>query len=87
MMAEARETRADFMERHYTVGELAKAWHMSSTVVRCWFIEEPGVVKYGAAKLTKGRQRVHVSLRVPESVARRVYKRRTGREVYPAMGN
>jgi hypothetical protein len=73
--------RADFMERHFTVLELAKAWHMGERTVRFWFMNEPGVIKYGRGKLVKGRQRTHLSLRIPESVARRVYRRRTGREL------
>jgi hypothetical protein len=81
------ESRPDFLERHYTLGELAKAWHMSRHTLYPQFIQEPGVIKYGTGKLTKGRKRVHVSLRVPESVARRVYRRLTGREIHPARGN
>jgi hypothetical protein len=78
--------RAEFMERHYTLAELAKAWHVSRTTLEDWFRHEPGVVRYGSAKIKKGRQRTHVSLRVPESVARRVYAAHTGREVYEAAG-
>jgi hypothetical protein len=81
------EQRADFMERHYTLGELAKAWHMSRATLHGWFSQEEGVIKYGVDKLKRGRKRIYVSLRVPEHVARRVYQRRTGREVYPAKGN
>lgn len=75
--------RPDFLEKHYTVPELAKVWRMSPASVRAWFAEEPGVIKYGSPKLKQGRQRTHVSLRVPESVARRVYRRRTGRDILP----
>jgi AraC-like DNA-binding protein len=73
--------RAEFLERHYTLAELATAWHMSRATLVQWFRDEPGVIRYGTGKLKKGRQRIHVSLRVPESVARRVYKTRTGREI------
>lgn len=85
MMAMEKSTldRADFLERHYTLGELAKAWHMSIASLRPWFLDEPGVIKFGSGKLKKGRKRVYVSLRVPESVARRVYRARTGREITP----
>lgn len=78
-MMEQAEKRPDFLERHYTVGELAKAWHMSIRSLREWFIDEPGVIKFGVGKLKKGRKRTYVSLRVPESVARRVYRARTGK--------
>lgn len=76
----------DFLERHFTLGELAKAWHMSRRSIQPWFMEEEGVIKYGAGKLTKGRRRTHISLRIPESVARRVYRRVTGGEFQPAKG-
>ena len=68
-----------FLERHYTVKELADAWHMSHVTVRSWFRGEKGVIRYGPAKIKgKGNKQTHVQLRVPESVARRVYKERTG---------
>jgi len=88
MMAEKtiHERRADW-EVHDTVGELAKAWHMGRRTLHAWFRDEPGVLKFGGAKLKKGQQRTHVSLRIPESVARRVYRQRTGQDVYPARGN
>jgi len=74
--------RPEFLERHYTLSELAKVWHVSRPVLRSWFLNEAGVIRFGTGKLKKGRKRIHVSLRVPESVARRVYKTHTGREVY-----
>lgn len=70
--------RPDFLEPHYTLAELAKAWHMGWHTVEAWFADEPGVIRYGATKLKRGRQRTHQSVRVPESVARRVYRARTG---------
>jgi hypothetical protein len=79
MMAQPLD-RPDFLERHYTVDELGKAWHMSPRTLRKWFAGEPGVIQFGAGKLNKSRKRVHVSLRIPESVARRVYRRMTNRE-------
>jgi len=81
MMAEQLD-RADFLERHYTITELAKAWHLSYNHLREWFQSEPGVIKFGTGKLNKGRKRTNVQLRVPESVARRVYRRRTGKDVF-----
>ena len=70
--------RPDFLERHYTLGELAKAWHLSRRTLQSWFRHERGIIRYGASKLQKGRKRTHTSVRVPESVARRVYRERTG---------
>jgi hypothetical protein len=68
-------------ERHYTLGELGKQWHMSIRTLRDWFIREPGVIKFGSESLRKGKQRAYVSMRVPESVALRVYLRMTGKAV------
>jgi hypothetical protein len=68
--------RPDFLERHYTVAELAKAWHMGQRQVRAWFMNHPDVVRWGESRLTKTRKRAHVSLRIPESVARREYNAR-----------
>ena len=59
---------------------------MSKNTLKAWFMNEPGVIKFGAGKLTKARRRTYVSLHIPESVARRVYIRRTGGD-YPASGN
>jgi hypothetical protein len=71
--------RPDFLERHYTLSELSKAWHVSRATLYVWFANEPDVIRYGSAKLRKGKTRTHLSLRIPESVARRVYLQRTGR--------
>ena len=70
--------RAEFLEKHYTVAELEAAWQISQKTLRQWFRDVPGVIRYGSDKLKKGRKRTYVSLRVPESVARRVYRERTG---------
>jgi hypothetical protein len=76
---EVQERRPDFLERHYLISELATAWRMSRTTLVEWFRDEAGVIRFGTGKLKKGRKRVYVSLRVPESVARRVYRERTGK--------
>ena len=67
------------LERHYTLTELAEAWHISRSTLRGWFLGVEGVIVYGASKLTKGRARTYVSMRIPESVAQRVYRAHTGR--------
>lgn len=73
--------RPDFAEPHYTLVELATHWHMSVRTVRGWFLDEPGVIKFGVGKLTKERKRTYISLRVPESVALKVYREMTGKEI------
>jgi hypothetical protein len=80
MVMEAQERRPDFLERHYLLKELADAWRMSRTTLVEWFRDEPGVIRFGNPKLKKGRQRTYMSLRIPESTARRVYRERTGKK-------
>ncbi len=75
------QMRPEFAEKHYTLGELALHWHMSIRTLRDWFIDEPGVIRFGNAKLLKGKQRTYVSLRIPESVAARVYRKMTGKDI------
>jgi len=77
-------TRPEFLERHYTLAELAAHWHMSVRTLRVWFESEPGIIRYGADKLTKGKARTYISIRVPESVAWRVYDRMTSRKIHRA---
>ena len=80
-MTEFDFDQPDFLERHFTISELAKAWKMSPTQVREWFKGEPDIIRWGTGRLTKHRKRVYVSLRIPERVARRVYLRQTGQQL------
>ena len=64
----------DFAEKHYTVGELAKLWHLGASTVRAWFRDEPGVLKYGRESVRRDAKN-YVNLRIPEHVAARVYAR------------
>ena len=70
--------RPESMERHFLLHELARCWSLSEDCIRPWFEHERGVLKI-EGKLRKGKKRGYTSLRVPESVARRVYRARTGR--------
>ena len=83
MFAEKTEIetpRMDILEPHFTCAELAKAWHLAWDTVRSWFMDEPGVIRFGAGKLNKKRTRTYITLRIPASVARRVYKKYTSQE-------
>jgi hypothetical protein len=62
-------------ERHFTPVELARLWKFDESTIRRMFIDEPGVLVYGRERRRDGR-RDYVTLRIPESVARRVYERR-----------
>jgi len=60
-------------ERHYTVEEIAEAWKLSTDKVRRLFEKEPDVlVLENRGSWSKRRYR---TLRIPESVAARVYRR------------
>jgi hypothetical protein len=82
LTATSKEQQPEFCEKHYTLAELALHWHMSVRTVREWFLEEPGVIKFGINKLTKTRKRTYISLRIPESVAWKVYHRMSGKHLH-----
>ena len=65
---------AGAFERHYRPRELAKLWGFDESTVRRLFQDEPGVFKIG--KPLHGK-RAYVSLRIPASVAERVYRERS----------
>jgi hypothetical protein len=62
-------------ELHYSIRELAKLWHLSYESVRQAFEREPGILRI-EHKLRKNK-RGYTSMRIPASVARKVYKRLT----------
>jgi hypothetical protein len=60
-------------EHHYSVQELATAWNLSDDTIRRMFENEPDVqVIERCGRTSKRRFR---TLRIPESVAQRVYTR------------
>ena len=65
---------ASFSERHYTVGEIAGMWNLAPDTVRRMFEREPGVLVLGETNGDRGKRR-YTTLRIPESVAQRVYRR------------
>jgi transcriptional regulator GlxA family with amidase domain len=60
-------------ENHYSVEQLAEQWNVSRDTVRRMFLDEPGVLVI--ARPTKKYRRPHRTLRIPQSVAERVYRR------------
>lgn len=61
------------LEQHYTMGKLSKMWGFSAHTIREWFEDEPGcLVIHHPEKMHK---RGYTSIRVPHSVAERVYAR------------
>jgi hypothetical protein len=67
---------SDPFERHYTPQQLAGLWGFDPSTIRRIFIDEPAVLKEGKQTRRDGK-RSYVSLRIPASVARRVYERKT----------
>lgn len=67
---------SDPFERHYSPQELAEMWGFDPNTIRRMFADEPGVLKEGKRTRRDGKQ-PYVSLRIPASVARRVYERKT----------
>ena len=61
-------------ERHYKPRELAKLWGFDESTVRRLFQDQVGVLKIGSPDHGK---RAYVSLRIPASVAERVYRERS----------
>jgi len=62
-----------FAARHYSPDELAECWQLSVDSVRRLFENEPGVLVFENPE--RGSARRRRTLRIPESVAERVYHR------------
>jgi hypothetical protein len=58
-------------ENHYTIYEIARPLKVSPNLIRGMFQDEPGVLKLGTLH-ARGGKRPHVTLRIPESVVKRV---------------
>ena len=62
------------LEPHYTVAEISEKLNLSKDAVRSLFQNEPGVFVLGDI-ITTRRKRRYTTLRIPESVVERVYRR------------
>jgi len=62
----------DPSEAHYTVQELAASWNVSADTVRREFQDEDGVLHFAKPKPCR---RHYDAIRIPASVAARVYAR------------
>jgi hypothetical protein len=63
-------------ERHFSAAELAELWGLSENSIRRMFEDEPGVLIMDTSSST----RRHRTLRIPQSVAERVYTRLSTRQ-------
>ena len=64
-------------EPKYTCEELAIAHKLHASTIRKMFIEEEGVIRIGHPCLGRGRKRQYFTLRIPASVAARVFAKLT----------
>jgi hypothetical protein len=62
-------------EYHYSIPEIAGILKLSTQTVIGYFENEPGVVRVSAARQRFARRQGRVTLRIPDSVFQRVYKR------------
>lgn len=62
-------------ERDFSPGSLAELWGLSADTIVRWFEDQPGVLKLGSDG-SRGKKR-KITLRIPESVAERVYSERS----------
>jgi hypothetical protein len=60
-------------ERHFTAREVAEAWNLSQDTIYRLFVNEPGVLLLVSER--KKYKRTRRTLRIPESVKNRVYRR------------
>lgn len=65
-------------EQHFSIQQIAETWGLSADKTREIFQNEQGVVIIGEPE--RRFKRSYITLRVPESVVRRVHARLTRRE-------
>ena len=68
-----REQESRMCERHYSPAELGEQWNLSADTVRRMFESEPGVLVFENPVRSSSRR--FRTLRIPESIAHRVYSR------------
>jgi hypothetical protein len=69
-----QKIKQQMRETHFTIKQLSQMWALSYGSILRMFQDEPGVLKLGSRST---RRRTRISLRIPESVARDVYARRS----------
>ena len=76
-LGEAQQPReasgSRLFERHFSPAELATQWNLSEDTVRRIFEREPDVLIFENPERISSRRRR--TMRIPESVAERVYRR------------
>jgi hypothetical protein len=62
-------------ERHFSPRTLAELWGYDDDTIRDWFADVEGVLRTGTKPGRGNRPRI--SMRIPESIAMKVYAERT----------
>ncbi len=65
------------IEKHHTIEEIAEIWNLSKDTIRRIFLNEDGVLKI--VRPGTRYKRAHVTLRIPDSIMRRVHRRMCGK--------
>lgn len=78
LFMQQQQTAAASTEPHYTAEQVAEFWSLDANSVRRVFRDEPGVLKFGNDKSTY-QKRAYTTIRIPQSVLDRVYRRMTNR--------
>jgi len=63
------------IDPHFSPRFYAELWGLSESTVLRWFQDQPGVLKCGEPK--KNGRRTRVEIRIPVSLAMRVYQERS----------
>jgi len=74
-MSKVLQAHIDVEEKHYTTQELADSRKVHRTTIARLFMDEPGVLLIGHASTRTKRQRY--TMRIPATVAERVFARLT----------
>jgi hypothetical protein len=81
-LSEGRQPR--FLERHFSVRALAEIWGLSPDSIQKLFEREPGVLVIGDDG-SRSKRGYH-TLRIPESVAERVHRRKSNPDLTAPRG-
>lgn len=71
-MSATAQVLAPVFERHFSPEQLGKEWNLSANTIRRMFEREPGVMIFENPERVSSRRRR--TLRIPQSVAERVYR-------------
>jgi hypothetical protein len=64
-------------ERHFSPRTLSELWGFSEDTIQRWFEDAPGVLRHGETGNARRGRRRKVFLRIPESVAMKIYREKT----------